>query len=95
MQVVLENLLGNAWKYTSRQSKATIEFGFRRDNGHSSFFVRDDGVGFDPEHLKGNGNGHFGWRGIHERAAQIGAEVQLETHPGRGTTVTVTVAIPA
>jgi len=57
--------------------------------------IADDGVGFDPEHLKGNGSGHFGWRGIHERAAQIGAEVQLETQPGRGTTVTVTVAIPA
>ncbi len=47
LRVVLENLLGNAWKYTSKQPAATIEFGLSRNNGNSSFFVRDDGVGFD------------------------------------------------
>jgi PAS domain S-box-containing protein len=51
LRVVLENLLGNAWKYTSRQPHATIEFGLHRDNGHSSFFVRDDGVGFDMQYV--------------------------------------------
>lgn len=55
--------------------------------------IADDGAGFDPGQLKSDGNGHFGWRGIHERAAQIGAEVQLDTQPGRGTTVTVTVLV--
>lgn len=50
LRVVLENLLGNAWKYTAKQPQATIEFGFDRDNGNSSFFVRDDGVGFDMQY---------------------------------------------
>jgi PAS domain S-box-containing protein len=50
LRVVLENLLGNAWKYTSKRPEATIEFGLSCDNGHSSFFVRDDGVGFDMQY---------------------------------------------
>ncbi len=50
LRVVLENLLGNAWKYTAKQPHATIEFGLDRDNGHPSFFVRDDGVGFDMQY---------------------------------------------
>ncbi|HUI05903.1 MAG TPA: ATP-binding protein [Verrucomicrobiae bacterium] len=48
--VALENLLGNAWKYTAKQPRATIEFGLNRNNGHSAFFVRDDGVGFDMQY---------------------------------------------
>ena len=51
LRVMLENLLGNAWKYTSKRSQATIEFGLSRDNGHSSFFIRDDGVGFDMQYV--------------------------------------------
>jgi len=50
LRVVLENLLGNAWKYTAKKSKATIEFGVNQDNGNSSFFVRDNGVGFDMQY---------------------------------------------
>ena len=50
LRVVLENLLGNAWKYTSKQPRATIEFGRNQINGDSSFFVRDDGVGFDMQY---------------------------------------------
>jgi len=51
LRVVLENLLGNAWKYTAKRPQATIEFGFGRDNGHSSFYVRDNGVGFDMQYV--------------------------------------------
>jgi signal transduction histidine kinase len=50
LRVVLENLLGNAWKYTSRHDEARIEFGSTRDNGHRVYFVRDDGAGFDPQY---------------------------------------------
>ncbi|WP_455203492.1 sensor histidine kinase [Kaarinaea lacus] len=43
---VLENLLGNAWKYTNHnQTNAVIEFGYAHKN--KSFFVKDNGVGFD------------------------------------------------
>jgi PAS domain S-box-containing protein len=51
LRIVLENLLGNAWKYTAKRPQAAIEFGLSRDNGHSSFFVRDDGVGFDMQYV--------------------------------------------
>jgi signal transduction histidine kinase len=50
LRVMLENLLGNAWKYTTKKPEATIEFGVNGDNGHASFFVRDDGVGFDMQY---------------------------------------------
>lgn len=48
LQVVLDNLLNNAWKFTSRQLQAKIEFGaIAQENGIPAYFVRDDGVGFD------------------------------------------------
>jgi signal transduction histidine kinase len=50
MRVVLENLLGNAWKYTSRRDSARVEVGRNGNNGKSTFFVRDDGAGFDPRY---------------------------------------------
>jgi signal transduction histidine kinase len=48
--VVMENLLGNAWKYTSKQPVAKIEFGSTDVNGKPAFFVRDNGAGFDPQY---------------------------------------------
>lgn len=50
LRVVMENLLGNAWKYTSNHDHARIEFGGAKTNGLSTFFVRDDGAGFDPRY---------------------------------------------
>lgn len=47
LQVVLENLLGNAWKFTAKHPRARIEFGVTRHNEKREYFVRDDGVGFD------------------------------------------------
>ncbi|MPZ76740.1 MAG: HAMP domain-containing protein [Deltaproteobacteria bacterium] len=47
LRIVLDNLFNNAWKYTSKQPRARIEFGFAQNNGQSAYFVRDDGVGFD------------------------------------------------
>lgn len=49
---VLENLLGNSWKYTSRHKTAKIEFGAIDRDGPRIFFVRDDGAGFDMAHAK-------------------------------------------
>ncbi|HEX7605354.1 MAG TPA: ATP-binding protein, partial [Usitatibacter sp.] len=45
--VVLENLLGNAWKFTSRRAQARIEMGCIDNPGERVFFVRDNGAGFD------------------------------------------------
>jgi PAS domain S-box-containing protein len=48
MQIVLVNLLSNAWKFTSKRPSAVIEFGKIHLNGNTAYFVRDDGAGFDP-----------------------------------------------
>jgi PAS domain S-box-containing protein len=47
LKVAMENLLNNAWKFTSGHSRARIEFGITENNGIKEYFVRDDGVGFD------------------------------------------------
>lgn len=51
LRVVLDNLLRNAWKFTSKQDRAEIEFGTEEKDGGSNFFVRDDGVGFNMEYV--------------------------------------------
>ena len=50
LQIALENLLGNAWKFTARSAPAQIEMGRCRHNGEAAYFVKDNGVGFDMEH---------------------------------------------
>jgi len=47
LRVVLENLLGNAWKYTGKTAEAHIFFDAERRDGETVFRVRDNGVGFD------------------------------------------------
>lgn len=47
VMVVLQNVLGNAWKYTSREDVAKIEFGCHAQGSDRVFFVRDNGAGFD------------------------------------------------
>jgi light-regulated signal transduction histidine kinase (bacteriophytochrome) len=47
LKVVMENLLGNAWKYTGKCRDARIEFGVEEDRGETVYFVRDNGAGFD------------------------------------------------
>ncbi|MBD3344547.1 MAG: hypothetical protein GF401_05750 [Chitinivibrionales bacterium] len=47
MRIALENLLGNAWKYTSKTDKARIEFGVTRMEEMIVYYVRDNGKGFD------------------------------------------------
>jgi len=48
LRIVIENLLRNSWKYTSTHSAAKIEFASQLKDGQVVYFVRDDGVGFDP-----------------------------------------------
>ena len=47
LRVALENLLTNAWKFTSKQENPTISLGAKRQDGKKVFFIRDNGVGFD------------------------------------------------
>jgi PAS domain S-box-containing protein len=48
LRAALENLLENAWKFTSKHSRARIAFGVSRHHEETVYFVRDDGAGFDP-----------------------------------------------
>jgi signal transduction histidine kinase len=48
MRQVLENLLGNAWKFTSKQPAARVEFAGRAGDDGPVYEVRDNGAGFDP-----------------------------------------------
>ncbi|MCK4273466.1 MAG: hypothetical protein KAW90_01140, partial [Dehalococcoidales bacterium] len=47
LRVLIENLLGNAWKFTGKSPHAKIEFGATRNNGKKTYFVKDNGAGFD------------------------------------------------
>ena len=51
LTLVLENLLGNAWKFTSGHAEARIEFGISDIDGKTAYFVRDDGAGFDMKYV--------------------------------------------
>jgi PAS domain S-box-containing protein len=48
IKIAFDNLLGNAWKFTSKRVSACIEFGGTHRDGKLTYYVRDDGAGFDP-----------------------------------------------
>ena len=50
LHIVLENLLGNAWKYTGGLQQANIEFGTERLDNKTVYFVQDNGIGFDMQY---------------------------------------------
>jgi signal transduction histidine kinase len=52
LAIVFESLIGNAWKFTRAKPCARIEFGQTHENGHTAYFVRDNGVGFDMAYSK-------------------------------------------
>jgi signal transduction histidine kinase len=47
LRAVLQNLIGNAWKFTRKRAEARIEFGVAKEAGETKYFVRDNGAGFD------------------------------------------------
>src|SRR5262249_20113362 len=50
MRILLDNVLGNAWKFTSHRVHAHVEIGTVLERGEPAFFVRDDGAGFEGAH---------------------------------------------
>lgn len=48
LRLALDNLIGNAWKYSQNEPQAVIEFGCDSLEDEPTFFVRDNGAGFDP-----------------------------------------------
>jgi light-regulated signal transduction histidine kinase (bacteriophytochrome) len=51
MQIALQNLLGNAWKYTKKRPEAKIEFSSLWQDNKTVYFIRDNGVGFDMRYV--------------------------------------------
>jgi PAS domain S-box-containing protein len=51
IDIALQNLIGNAWKFTRKRDVARIEIGQCTENGTSTFFIRDNGAGFDPAYV--------------------------------------------
>jgi len=51
LRVVLENLIGNSWKYTGKVADPRIEFGAGNVDGERVFYVRDNGAGFDMRYV--------------------------------------------
>jgi light-regulated signal transduction histidine kinase (bacteriophytochrome) len=51
IQIALQNLLGNAWKYTRQKEETKIEFSSFRQDNKTVYFIRDNGVGFDMRYV--------------------------------------------
>jgi signal transduction histidine kinase len=60
------------------------------DGAHLKLSIEDDGVGFDPEIPR---QGHYGIVGLREQAQLIGAQLRIDSAPGRGTRLTVTLRV--
>jgi signal transduction histidine kinase len=97
LRLVLENLLGNAWKYSGRVSRARISFAAEQQDGRRVFVVRDNGAGFDmrsADRLFGlfqrlHSASDFAGTGVGLASVQRivrrhGGQVWAEGEPGRG-----------
>jgi signal transduction histidine kinase len=87
LKQVLQNLLGNAWKFTAKTPQARIEVGTAPNGSGAAFFVRDNGAGFDPRYA----DKLFGvFQRLHDPAEFTGTGIGLsivqrivERHGGR------------
>jgi PAS domain S-box-containing protein len=107
LQVVLDNLLGNAWKYSGMREQVVIEFGVRVKCGMTAYFVQDNGAGFAmadaaklftpfqrlPGSEKSKGFG-IGLATVERIIRKHGGRVWAESEPGTGATFYFTLAEP-
>jgi light-regulated signal transduction histidine kinase (bacteriophytochrome) len=107
LRVVLANLLGNAWKFTSKHASARIEVGVVDADGERAFYVKDDGAGFDmdhAEHLFGafqrlhtaeefEGDG-IGLATVQRLVTRHGGRVWAESEAGKGAAFFFTLPAP-
>ena len=99
MRVAFENLLGNAWKFTSKVADARIEFGSSLKDGRAVYFVKDNGAGFDMKYVdrlftafqrlhgdrdfKGSG---IGLATVSRIVRRLDGSIWAESDPGQGAT---------
>ena len=75
-----------------RHGKATeVKIAGECHDGTISFSVRDNGAGFNPTNANGPSTGHFGLQGIRERLNDFKGRMSIESSPGKGTRITVTI----
>ena len=74
VQILVGNLLENAWKFTRKKPKARIECGQIYDNGTRAFFIRDNGVGFDMKYVE---KLFSAFQRLHERSEYEGTGIGL------------------
>jgi hypothetical protein len=99
LRAALENLLINAWKFTSKQPKVIIEVGAQQRGGQMTYFVHDNGVGFDMAHAghlfgafqRLHSTSEFPGTGIGLATVQRiihrhGGRIWAEANPGEGAT---------
>jgi PAS domain S-box-containing protein len=89
MYRVVQEALNNVLKHARA---AHVDIALERHADHVSLIIEDDGVGFDPSNAP-NGTHGLGLVGMRERAALIGADLQVESTAGRGTTVFIRVPL--
>jgi light-regulated signal transduction histidine kinase (bacteriophytochrome) len=76
MRILLENLLGNAWKFTQKHPTARIELGVTEMDKQVTYFVRDDGAGFNMAYV----NKLFGaFQRLHDVSEFEGTGIGLAT----------------
>ena len=80
--------LVNAFRH-SRASKIELEIGYAVK--HLRIVVRDNGCGIDSEVLRSGRDGHWGIRGMREKAEEIGARLKVRSRPGAGTDVELSI----
>ena len=98
LEIALNNLIGNAWKYSGKRDEAIIEFGVTERDGKPAFFVRDNGCGFDMadagqlfapfqrlhgEEFEGHG---IGLASVERIIRRHGGRVWAESEPDKGAT---------